>query len=91
MATENKVRAAIAEIAGRPNNVTEREIEWVVNQLQNLGFQTSRDSNGHQAMYSVGGEQFGICTHHKGGKQIKKCYVLQFLNAMSNIGWYESE
>jgi hypothetical protein len=91
MATESKVRAFIAEIAGRPNNVTESEIEWVVDQLDALGLETSRDSNGHQVMYCVQGEQFGVCTHHRGAKQIKKCYVRRFLVAMSNIGWYEDE
>jgi hypothetical protein len=91
MANESKVRAYIAEIAGRPNNVTEDEIHWVVDQLDNLGLDTARDANDHQVMYTVGGEQFGICTHHRGAKQIKSCYVRKFLAAMSNIGWYEDE
>jgi hypothetical protein len=91
MATETKVRALIQEIAGRPNNVTEDEIKWVVDQLENLGLETSSERNDHQVMYSVEGEQFGICTHHRGAKQIKRCYVRLFLTAMSNIGWYEDE
>jgi hypothetical protein len=89
MANESKVRALISEIAGRPNNVTEADIEWVVGQFEKLGLEVSRDRNDHQMMYSVDGEQFGICTHHKGVKQIKKCYVQGFLAAMSRIGWYE--
>jgi len=91
MANALKVRAFIAEIAGRPNNVTEDEIRWVVDQLANLGVETSRDGNDHQVMYTVEGEQFGICTHHKGAKQIKRCYVKAFLTAMSNTGWYEDD
>lgn len=91
MANASKVRAVIVEIAGRQNNVTEGEIRWVVDQLGNLGLETSRDENDHQAMYTVEGQQFGICTHHKGAKQIKRWYVKGFLAAMSNIGWYEDE
>lgn len=91
MTGQDKIRAFIAEIAARPNNVTEADIKWVVDQLGNLGLYTSRDTNVHQVMYTVEGEQFGICTHHRGGKQIKRCYVRQFLAAMSNIGWYEDD
>lgn len=89
MATEEKIRAFILEISKRPNNVTADEIKWVVNQLENLGLDTWSETNGHQVMYSIEGEQFGVCTHHKGGKQIKRCYVREFLTAMINIGWYE--
>jgi hypothetical protein len=88
MASESKVRAAIAEIAGHPNNVTEDEIHRIVDQLGSLGLETERDCNGHQVMYTVAGEQFGICVHHRGSKQIKRCYVRKFLDAMANIGWY---
>lgn len=91
MATESKVKAFIKEIAGRPKNVTEDEIHWIVDQLTSLGLETSRDSNGHQVMYVVAGEQFGVCTHHRGSKQIKNCYVRKFLAAMANIGWYEDD
>jgi hypothetical protein len=91
MAKENTIRAFIAEIAGRPNNVTEDDIKWVVDQLGSLGLETSHERNDHQVMYSVDGEQFPICTHHRGGKQIKRCYVRRFLSVMSSIGWYEDE
>jgi len=89
MVTIEKVRAFISEIAGRPNNVTAEEIGWVVERLGNLGLTTSKISNGHQVMYNVEGQQFGIATHHRGASQIKACYVRRFLAAMSNIGWYE--
>lgn len=89
MATEEKVREFIAEIAGRQKNVTESEIKWVVDQLESLGREVWRVSNEHQVMYCVDGAQFGVCTHHKGGKQIKSCYVRRFLTAMSDIGLYE--
>lgn len=91
MATEEKIKGFILEIAGRPNNVTEDEIKWVVDQLAKLGRETLRDANDHQVMYSVDGEQFGVCTHHRGGKQIKRCYVRNFLAAMSRIGLYEDD
>jgi hypothetical protein len=89
MVTIEKVRAFISQIAERPNNVTAEEIGWVVERLADLGLSTSKISNGHQVMYNVEGQQFGIATHHRGASQIKACYVRKFLAAMSNIGWYE--
>lgn len=87
-AKKEKIRLYIREIAGRRQNVTLTEIEWVVNQLK--GHCTvSVVANDHQRVYSIDGIRFGVCTHRSGGKQIKAVYVKEFLRVMTETGWYE--
>jgi hypothetical protein len=90
MADLRKVKATIKEIAGRRANVTIEEIEWVVAQLKENGCKTdSRAAGGHQVIFTVDKEIFGVCTHHKGGRQLKRCYVNAFMDAMIKLGFYE--
>ena len=90
MSDLKKIKAKIKEIAGRRANVTLEEIVWVVSQLKEHGYETdSRPAGDHQTIFSVDSEIFGICTHHKGGRQLKRCYVKEFINAMIGLGLYE--
>jgi len=90
MATLEKVKEKISEIAGRRKNTTASEIEWVVNQLQQHGFDVREPRRTrHGVLYGVGPARFMVCTHNPGSKQVKACYIDDFLNAMLELGLYE--
>jgi hypothetical protein len=90
MATVEKVIEKISQIAERRNNTTVSDIEWVVNQLREHGFQVREPRRTrHGVLYGVGPVRFMVCTHNPGSKQVKGCYVDDFLNAMVELGLYE--
>ena len=86
MAEREKVEELIREIEGRRKNTTLQEIERIVNQLHILGYETSKRGTSHNMMFRVGEQKFSICSHNRGSKQLKRCYVDAFLNAMSELG-----
>jgi hypothetical protein len=43
----------------------------------------------HQTLLSVNGQRFGVCHHNRGSKQIKACYVKEFLDKMEDLGIHE--
>jgi hypothetical protein len=89
MADIEKVKRRIAEIAQKRNNVTDSEIEWVVNQLKLNGFKVRKPrKTTHGILYGINSVRFSICVHHS-GKQLKPAYVGVFLNAMIELGLYE--
>ena len=86
----DEIRQAIREIAGRPKDVTLTEIEKVIGHLEKNGFTVrSRPAGDHAVLFHVNDEVFSICTHHRGSRQLKPCYVKAFLNAMIEMGLYE--
>ena len=88
MASADKIRERIREIGSHPKNVSVSDIEWVMGQLANFtGVRLT--TNVHAHIWTVDGETFSVCTHHKGSKQLKPVYVKNFLNAMIKTGWYE--
>ena len=89
MASEEKIRERIREIAGRKNNVDAADIDWVMNQLKQFGNVSVETENVHIKMWRFDDEIFSICPHTKGGCQLKPVYVKNFLNAMMNTGWYD--
>ena len=90
MAALEKVIERICQIAERRNNTTTSDIEWVVNQLREHGFQVREPRRTrHGVLYGVGPVRFMVCTHNPGSKQVKGCYVDDFLNAMVELGLYE--
>jgi hypothetical protein len=89
MADIKRIRARISELAQRQKNVELSEIRWVVNQLGANGYAVSERSNDHNTIFKVNGRRFGVCHHNPGGKQIKACYVKEFLDAMVDVGLYE--
>ena len=88
MASEEKIRARILEIAEKPKNVTLADIDWVMNQLKRFG-DVDVSENVHRKVWCFEGALFSVCPHHKGSKQLKPAYVNEFLNAMMKTGWYE--
>lgn len=94
MAELGRIRERIRELAGRRKNVTLAEIEWVVNQLGRCGYQVSTRKTLYAHLYVVGSAvagkaRFAVCPHNKDAKQVKTCYVDEFLNAMVRLGLYE--
>jgi hypothetical protein len=85
MAELRKVRERIAEIAGRRKNVTIEEIEWIANQLKALGYDVNVRGTQHNKIFRIGQTIFNISSHNKGSKQIKRCYVDNFLDAMVEL------
>jgi hypothetical protein len=88
MASVEKIKAAIAQIAQRRKNTTLSEIEWVINQLGEQGHPVRSRSTTHGVLYAVGSARFSVCVHNPGSKQVKACYVDGFLDAMIEIGMY---
>jgi len=89
MAGLKQIKERIRELAGRRRNVRHSEIEWVVNQLRLNGYDTGSRTNGHQTLFRVGTRRFGVATHNPGSKQVKACYVDEFVDAMTDIGLYD--
>jgi len=90
MASIDRVIARIAEIAEHRKNTTASEIDWVVDQLKENGFDVRAPrKTRHGVLYGISSERFQICTHNPGSKQVKACYVDDFLDAMSELGLYE--
>ena len=89
MADLGHIRAKILEMSQRKKNVELSEIEWVVNNLKGIGYDVSVRINAHQHLFRVNGKRFGVCHHNPGGKQIKVCYVNEFLDRMADLDLYE--
>ena len=89
MATDEKIREKIRDIAGRRNNVAIDEIEWVVKQLgrhyPGVGWREAT----HGKLFRVGSRKFMVSEHNPGSSQVKACYVDEFVDAMTDLGWYE--
>jgi hypothetical protein len=95
MATIEKVRERISQISTQRKNTTPSDIEWVVRQLGQNGYDVRIRVTDHSTLYTVGDvtlnlyRRFNVCTHNRGSKQVKSCYVDEFLNAMVDLGLYE--
>jgi hypothetical protein len=89
MADIEHIRARIAEIAQRKKNVELAEIQWVINHLGTNGYEVSSRSNEHNTIFRINSLRFGVCHHNPGSKQIKACYVREFLDVMADLGLYE--
>jgi hypothetical protein len=90
MADISHIRKRISEIARRRKNVELSDIQWVVEHLGMNGHSVSQRSNNHATLFRIGTRQFSVCHHHRGSKQIKSCYVDEFLDVMEELGLYEN-
>lgn len=88
MASLERIKNAIRDIADRPKNVTVDEIEWVINQLGQFYRVSSRTAR-HGKLFTVSNCRFMVCLHNPGSKQVKSCYVGVFIDAMTELGLYE--
>jgi hypothetical protein len=89
MADLKQIEKRIRELAGRRRNVKLGEIEWVVKHLGLNGYDTGSRTNALQTIFWVGTLKFGVCSHNPGSKQVKACYVDEFIDAMIEIGLYD--
>ena len=89
MAELNKVKRHIGELAGRRENVTLAEIEWVVDRLKELGYRTRVREATHGRLFGVGSTRFMVNCHNPGSKQVKRYSVDDFVSAMIELGLYE--
>ena len=87
MASVEKIREAIAKIVAGPRNVTSDDIRWVVENLGRNGHKVDQRAIGdHGTLYIIDdANRFSVCTHKSGGKQIKLCYVHEFIKVMSKL------
>ena len=84
------MKATIAEIAQRRNNVTSPEIDWVITQLKAHGFNVREPrKTRHGYLYGVGSQRFMVNCHNPGNKQVKTYSVDSFISAMIELGLYE--
>jgi hypothetical protein len=54
------------------------------------GHSVSQRTNNHATLFRIGPRRFSVCHHHRGSKQIKACYVDEFLDVMEELGPYEN-
>lgn len=89
MTNVDRVKTEIAKIAQRRKNTTAAEIKWVVDQLGMNGYAVKSRQLSDGVLYTVGHLRFSVCTHNRGSKQVKACYVDDFLERMIEIGLYD--
>jgi hypothetical protein len=89
MATLEKIKERIGELAGRRSNVTLSEIEWVVKQLAGHGYRTSSRDAKHGKLFGVGTQRFMVNYHNPGNTQVKSYSLDNFLDAMIELGLYD--
>lgn len=93
MSDDRRIRERIAELVGRPKNVTQDEIEWVMNQLEARGCQVKKRKARHGFLWSISDGQvclrFMVNVHNPGSKQVKSYSVSEFADAMMKLGWFD--
>jgi hypothetical protein len=87
---EERVRKAINQIARRRSNVTLEEIEWVVEKLAQQHTTRTRKAR-HGVLFGVDNQRFMVNCHNPGSKQVKKYSVDAFIDAMTELGWYDED
>ena len=91
MADISKIKEKIRQLALRPNNVTLTEVEAVLKQLKQRGHAVTYRDATHGKLFRVDSQRFMICHHNPGVKQLKRCYVKEFLRAMIELDLYDEE
>ena len=81
-----RVKAEIARMAARPNTVTFDELERVVEQLGQIGFDVRSKPGRHSHLFRVGDQKVTVCRHNTGRKELKAVYVKEFLKGMTLLG-----
>lgn len=85
-----RIQDQIRSMEGRPNNVGESEITKIVEKLrEDHGLDAGFRNTGHGKICWIGKHTFSICTHNRGSKQLKACYVKAFIKAAMEAGIYE--
>lgn len=90
MEPEERLRTVIRDIAGRRNNVTLDEIEWVMEKLGTT-YNVRRRKARHGVLFGIDDRRFMVNHHNPGSSQVKSYSVDDFLNVMMELGWYEEQ
>jgi len=91
MASLERVKEDIAKLAQRRNAVEFSEIKRIVEQLGKLGYSVAQRRANETYLFRVSDHRFGVCTHNRGDKHVKACYVKEFLETMGNLGLFDGE
>jgi hypothetical protein len=92
MASLDRIKADIADLAQRPNAVRFEEIERIIDQLQRIGYEVSARQATHGKLFRVGKNQpFMAARPNSGDSHIRSVYVRVFLEAMITLGLFEDE
>lgn len=83
-----RIRSRIREIARKRKNVTFDEVLWVMDQLGKFHRVGNRPAK-HGMLFSIEGHRFMVSKHNPGSKQVKGYSVDDFLDVMSELGWFE--
>jgi hypothetical protein len=90
MADLKRIQEQILSMEGRPNNVEESEITRILRKLRDEhGIDAGWRDTGHGKSCWIGNSTFSICTHNRGSKQLKACYVKAFIKATMEAGIYD--
>ena len=90
MADLGRIKRDIKKIAQRPAGTRFSEIERIVRQLGEAGYEVS-SRPGHTHLFRVQDQRWGVCRHNRGSQHVKSCYVREFLKAMANLGLYDED
>jgi hypothetical protein len=90
MEPEERLRAIIRDIAKRRNNVTLSEIESVMEKLS-ASYNVRRREARHGVLFGIDNHRFMVNSHNPGSKQVKSYSVDEFVNVMTELGWYEED
>jgi len=90
MAKPERIINEIMELAARPKAVRLSEIERIVSQLGLVGYSVKSRPVRHGILFTVNEETFMVCGHTPGDSHVKAYGVKNFLEAMINLGIYET-
>ncbi len=71
-----------------PHNVAFREITWVIDKLRDFHRVSARQAT-HGILFHIDDQVFMINKHNPGSSQAKKYSVKDFIEAMTNLGWFQ--
>lgn len=91
MADIERIRREIEELAGRQNSVEFSEVERIVTQLGQNGYEVESKAGRHSHLFRVADQPFTVCKHNPRRKELKKPYVRSFLKAMSALGLLDED
>jgi hypothetical protein len=90
MADLGDIQDQVRALAERPKNVEAKEICRILDDLnKHPGFESGYRDTGHGLSCFINDKTFSICTHNRGSKQLKPCYVKSFIKAAIEVGIYE--
>ena len=89
MATIERIKADIAELANRPNGVEFDELTRIVRQLGEVGYSIQMKPGKHSYLLRVNDQRATVCKHNPRRKHLKPAYVREFLDMMTALGLFE--